>query len=47
MPDLIDDLTFVPVEGGPHNIGWTHPEELNGALLDFLGVGARERSRVT
>ena len=25
-----------PVEGGPHNIGWTHPEEVNAALLGFL-----------
>ena len=25
-----------PVEGGPHNIGWTHPEEVNAALLEFL-----------
>ena len=21
---------------GPHNIGWTHPEECNKALLEFL-----------
>jgi non-heme chloroperoxidase len=34
---LIADVTVVPVEGGPHNIGWTHPEEVNAALLDFLG----------
>ena len=33
---LIADLTVVPVEGGPHNIGWTHPDEVNGALLGFL-----------
>ena len=33
---LIADLTVVPVEGGPHNIGWTHPEQVNGALLGFL-----------
>jgi non-heme chloroperoxidase len=26
----------VPVEGGPHNIGWTHPEAVNEALLRFL-----------
>jgi non-heme chloroperoxidase len=38
LPDLIADLKLVPVEGGPHNIGWTHPEELNAALLEFLGV---------
>jgi non-heme chloroperoxidase len=36
LPDLIDDLRLVRVEGGPHNIGWTHPEEVNAALLEFL-----------
>jgi non-heme chloroperoxidase len=34
---LIADLTLVPVDGGPHNIGWTHPEETNAALMNFLG----------
>ena len=33
---LIADLTFVEVPDGPHNIGWTHPEEVNAAFLDFL-----------
>jgi non-heme chloroperoxidase len=36
LPGLIADLKLVTVEGGPHNIGWTHPEECNKALLDFL-----------
>ena len=27
---------LVAVEGGPHHIGWTHPDEVNTALLDFL-----------
>ena len=46
LPGLIADLRYVRVEGGPHNIGWTHPDEVNGALLEFLaepvpaGVGA-------
>jgi non-heme chloroperoxidase len=34
---LIADLTIVEVPDGPHNIGWTHPDEVNRALLDFLG----------
>jgi non-heme chloroperoxidase len=34
--ELIADLTGVEIEDGPHNIGWTHPEETNAALLDFL-----------
>jgi len=36
LPDLIKDMTLVRVEGGPHNIAWTHPEEVNRVLLDFL-----------
>jgi non-heme chloroperoxidase len=36
LPGLIKDLTFVTVEGGPHNIAWTHPEIVNPALLEFL-----------
>jgi non-heme chloroperoxidase len=37
LPALIADCTLVPVEGGPHNIAWTHPEVVNAALLRFLG----------
>jgi non-heme chloroperoxidase len=33
---LIADVKVVPIEGGPHNIGWTHHEEVNSALLSFL-----------
>jgi non-heme chloroperoxidase len=36
LPDLIEGLKLVKVEGGPHNIGWTFPDEVNSALLDFL-----------
>jgi non-heme chloroperoxidase len=38
LPELIDDMRLVAVEGGPHNIGWTHPDEVNKALMDFLGA---------
>jgi non-heme chloroperoxidase len=36
LPGLIKDVEVVTVEGGPHNIAWTHPDEVNKALLDFL-----------
>ncbi len=36
LPGLIKNLRLVTVEGGPHNIGWTHPDEVNKALLEFL-----------
>jgi non-heme chloroperoxidase len=36
LPALIADCTLVPVEGGPHNIGWTFPDEVNRALFEFI-----------
>jgi non-heme chloroperoxidase len=42
---LIADLTVVEVQDGPHNIGWTHPDEVNSALLAFLGSGAEDRAK--
>jgi non-heme chloroperoxidase len=38
LPGLIADVKLVAVDGGPHNIAWTHPEEVNEALLDFLAA---------
>jgi non-heme chloroperoxidase len=47
LPDLIDDVKVIPVEDGPHNIGWTHPEVVNPLLLAFLegGLGAVDEAR--
>ena len=36
LPDLVRDIRFVEIEGGPHNVGWTHPDEVNSELLKFL-----------
>ena len=41
LPGLIDDVELVSVEGGPHNIAWTHPDEVNTALLEFVGARTR------
>jgi len=41
LPDLIDDVKLVAVEGGPHNIAWTHPDDVNDALLVFIGAPTR------
>jgi non-heme chloroperoxidase len=40
LPELVAGLKLISVEGGPHNVGWTHPEVVNPALLEFLGDGA-------
>jgi non-heme chloroperoxidase len=37
LPDLVSDIEFIEIEGGPHNVGWTHPEDVNEALLKFIG----------
>ncbi len=36
LPGLVKDLRLIPVEGGPHNIGWTHYDESTLPLRDFL-----------
>ena len=36
LPGLIKDVRLVVVEGGPHAIPWTHADQVNTALLDFI-----------
>jgi non-heme chloroperoxidase len=36
LPGLIKDVHLVVIEGGPHAIAWTHADQVNKALLDFL-----------
>lgn len=36
LSGLIKDIRLVRIEGGPHNIAWTHPDEVNEELLAFL-----------
>jgi len=36
MPALVKGSRLVVVKGGSHGLNWTHAEELNQALLEFL-----------
>jgi non-heme chloroperoxidase len=36
VPDLVKDAQLVEIDGGPHAIAWTHSDQVNRALLDFL-----------
>jgi non-heme chloroperoxidase len=38
LPDLVDDCELVVIEGGPHAISWTHSDQVNDALLQFIGA---------
>ena len=37
---LIKGAQLHVVKGGPHNIAWTHADEVNSALVNFLGKAA-------
>lgn len=37
---LVPGARLYEVKDGPHNIAWTHAEEVNRELLNFLGKGA-------
>jgi hypothetical protein len=51
LPGLITDIKLVVIEGAPHAIAWTHADQVNKALLDFLAdqppipAGSTSRSR--
>jgi non-heme chloroperoxidase len=36
LPGLVHDLRLVVIQGGPHGIPWTHADQVNTALLDFI-----------
>ncbi len=36
LPDLLGEVEYMVVDGGPHAINWTHAEEVNSARLGFL-----------
>jgi pimeloyl-ACP methyl ester carboxylesterase len=34
----VPEATFVEIDGAPHGLLWTHADEVNKALLDFLAT---------
>jgi pimeloyl-ACP methyl ester carboxylesterase len=42
---LVKGAELVVVKGGPHNIAWTHAEDVNQALLKFLGTQGAQVDR--
>jgi non-heme chloroperoxidase len=50
LPALLKNARFTLVAGGPHAIIWTHADEVNQTLLDFIGhpggAGGRQNGRV-
>jgi pimeloyl-ACP methyl ester carboxylesterase len=36
LPGLLHDVELIVIKGGPHAISWTHADQVNTALLNFL-----------
>jgi non-heme chloroperoxidase len=43
----VNGSRLVVVEGGPHGLTWTHAEQVNRDLLEFLGQGTQSAARIT
>lgn len=41
--ELVRGSKLVVVEGGPHGLTWTHAEQVNSELLNFLGLRVARR----
>jgi pimeloyl-ACP methyl ester carboxylesterase len=39
--ELVKSSRLVVIKDGPHGLNWTHADELNRALLEFLGSSSR------
>jgi len=40
--ELLPEATYVEIENAPHGLLWTHGDEVNAALLEFLGASPAE-----
>ena len=45
LPALLEDARSVVIAGGPHAVIWTHADEVNQALLDFVDHRGRAGTR--
>src|SRR5579862_8744689 len=41
LPALLNNARLTVIAGGPHAVIWTHADEVNQALLDFIGHPGR------
>lgn len=44
IPEFVKGAKLIVVNGGPHGINWTHAEEVNRGLVNFLGETARKKA---
>jgi non-heme chloroperoxidase len=44
LSKLLPDAEYVKIDSAPHGLCWTHAEEVNKVLLEFLGSGSKSAS---
>ncbi|MEU9505158.1 alpha/beta hydrolase [Micromonospora sp. NPDC048170] len=44
LASMLPDGKLVTLKGAPHGIPWTHPAEVNRAIMDFIGAPAMARA---
>jgi non-heme chloroperoxidase len=44
---LVKGARLVTIKDGPHAVNWTHADEVNAELVNFLGKGAAKRAAST
>ena len=44
---LVKDARLVTIKDGPHAVNWTHADEVNAELVNFLGKGAAKKAAST
>ncbi len=44
IPEFIKESKLVVVQGGPHGLNWTHAEEVNRELVEFLGQAITKKA---
>lgn len=46
VPALLKDADLVVIQGGSHAIPWTHAEQVNSALLQFIGAASGNANQI-
>ncbi|MDO3701324.1 alpha/beta hydrolase [Micromonospora sp. C28SCA-DRY-2] len=44
LAPMLRDAKLVTLNGAPHGIPWTHPTEVNNAIMEFIGAPAMARA---
>ena len=44
LQPMLSDCKLVTLKGAPHGTPWTHPTEVNQAIMEFIGAPSMARA---